>query len=315
MVDGLKLEAGERIIFQSKRGGSAGYGGLMWLLILFGGSQICGALMIIPILVGGTSEGKGEGATQMVVMSVITLVVGLAAVGRWILLKVRPSYFITDRRLIARRLFLLPVAIELENVASAARVLVQYTRYGTVVNELLTHRVAVGFHSGGARRFGPIKDADEFTSLLQSVAHKVVDCKALPDVNGGLAAAEARSDLFFAQTTQAGGAPRGPLFVGPTKVIAFAEVFFATRLHQVLTIAGASRTPEEVEQSILALAQSAEFGRGRSVVMDREGLHLGMQGNQLLLTSGDNKVAFDLAPPDAERATKYVKRGQAHAYR
>jgi len=234
---------------------------------------------------------------------------------RWLLLRRQPSYFITDRRLIARRLFWTPIVIDLENVASAARFLVQYTRYGRVVNEILTHRVAVTFRSGGYRRLGPIKYPDDFASLLQSVAHGIVDCRALPDIAGGLSAAEARTDVFFAQTTLTGGAPRGPLFVGPTKVVGFADPFFATRLNQMLTIVGASRSPEEIEQSVIALAQNTEFGRGRAVTMDREGLDLVVTGGQLLLTSGEKKVAFDLAPADGERAAKYAKRGQTHAYR
>lgn len=314
MIDGIKLEPGERVVLQSPRGGTAGYGGLMWLLILFGGSHVCGALMIIPLLVSDDSK-RADGTTTMMISSIVSLLVGGAALVRWLLLRRQPSYFITDRRLIARRLFWTPVVIDLDNVASAARFMVKYTRYGRVVNEVLTHRVAVAFHSGGYRRLGPIKYPDEFTALLQSVAHRIVDCRALPDVSGGLSAAEARTDVFFAQTTLTGGAPRGPLFVGPTKVIGFSEVFFTTRLYQVLTIVGASRSPEEIEQSVVALAQNSEFGRGRAVIMDREGLDLSVVGGQLLLTSGDKKVAFDLAPPDAERAAKYAKRGQTHVYR
>jgi hypothetical protein len=311
MVDGVKLEPGERVIFRSARGGAAGYSGGMWLLILFGASQICGGFMMVPFLLKNES---GDGATQISVMTIVTLVVSVVVLVRWIMMKVRPAYFITDRRLIARRLLLPPVVIDLENVGGAVRVLVQYTRYGRVVNELLTHRVGVAFHSGGSRKFGPIKDADDFASLLQGVAEGIVDCKALPDADGGLAPAEARSDLFFARATLTGGAPRGPVFVGPGKVTAFAEPFFSIRLNQVLTIAGAQRRPEEIEASMLAIAQSAEL-RGRAVVMDREGLNLAMDGRQLKLSSGDHTVAFDLAPEDADRAAKFVKRAPANAYR
>src|SRR4051812_31651155 len=116
MMDGLKLDPGERVIFRTTRGGSAGYSGWVWLLILFGGSQVCGALTIIPIL-AGTETKDSVAATY--VTSGITLLLGLVLLGRWILLRMTPSYLITDRRLIARRLFLLPIAIDLDNVASA----------------------------------------------------------------------------------------------------------------------------------------------------------------------------------------------------
>ncbi|MFO0759635.1 MAG: hypothetical protein U0359_24290 [Byssovorax sp.] len=312
MFDGLKREPGERIIVQSKRGGPAGYGGLMWLGILFGGSQVLGALMFVPMMM--SSDAASPGA-QMWIMTLLTLVIFGVFLGRWILLRTRPAYVITDRRLIGRRLFLPPVAVPLEDVAGAVRVLVQYTRYGRVVNELLTHRVGIARRSGGMFRIGPIADVDELVSLLQGVAHGHIDCKALPDAEGGLAAAEARTDLFYAQKTLTGGLPRGPLFVGPTKVIGFAENFLQMRQYQVLTMVGATRPAEEVEQSVLALAQSDSIGRGRAVIMDREGLTLAVNGAQLALESGEHRVAFNLAEEDAARAAKYLKGSQTHAYR
>lgn len=310
MVDGLTLEPGERIIFQSTLGGPAGYSGWMWLGILFGGSQLCGLLIWVPLMISGESSRSGSGNPSQYIMSALTLLICGAALVRWILMRTKLAYFITDKRLIARRLLLTPVAIDLDNVASAARVLVQYTRYGRVTNELLTHRVAVAFHSGGYRRFGPIKDADEFVSLLQGVAQRSIDCKALPDIHGGPPLAEVRSDLFFARTTKTAGAQRGPIFVGPTKVIGFAEPFFGMLLNQALTIAGASRSPHEIEEQMLAMAQSSSFGKGRAVIMEREGLDLVVEGQQLKLTSGDQAVVFELEAEDAVRAAKsYKSRG------
>lgn len=310
MVDGLKLEPGERIILQTKQGGPAGYSSWMWLLILFGGSQLCGAAFMIPAMMRDDASGSRASGPSQLVVPVVTLLVCGAILARWILMRTKPAYFITDKRLIARRLLFTPVVIDLDNVASAARVLVQYTRYGRVVNEVLTHRVAVGFHSGGYRRFGPIKEADEFVSLLQGVAQKSIDCKALPDISGGPPLAEVRSDLFFARTTKTAGAQRGPIMVGPTKVIGFAEPFYGMLLNQALTIAGASKPPEEIEAQMLAMAQSSSFGRGRAVIMEREGLELAVEGRELKLTSGEHAVVFELEPEDAARAAKsYKSRG------
>jgi hypothetical protein len=39
-----------------------------------------------------------------------------------------------------------------------------------------------------------------------------------------------------------------------------------------------------------------------------------LEGNQLVLASGDHRVAFELAPADAERARAFTKLGP-HAYR
>jgi hypothetical protein len=109
--------------------------------------------------------------------------------------------------------------------------------------------------------------------------------------------------------------PRGPLFVGPTKVIGFAEALLLPRQQQVLTIAGAERPAADIEQSVLELTRSAELGRGRAVVMDRDGVTLAVEGPRFMLTSGANVVAFELDPDDAKRAERFVKAIPGHPYR
>src|SRR5689334_16443145 len=99
MEEGLNLDSGERVMFRPTRGRPAGYSGWVWLLILFGGSQLSGALTMIPIAL---SPKSGDGLMPTIILSAITLLAGGVVLVRWILMKIRPSYFITDRRIIAR---------------------------------------------------------------------------------------------------------------------------------------------------------------------------------------------------------------------
>jgi hypothetical protein len=308
------LTQGERIVFRSKRGGIAGNSGWMWLLFIIGGSQVCGAITAFAVLFSDGPNEKGP-SVSVFLMPAATVVVAFVLLVLWIRYKRQPAYFVTERRLIARPFLLAPLVMDLRNVAGANRILVQYTRYGRVVNEILTNRIGVQLRSGGGHRFGPVEDADELVALLQGVAQGVVDCRALPDADGGLSRAEERRDLFFARWTLTAGLPRGPLFVGPTKVIGFAEALLLPRQQQMLTVAGAERSAHDVEQSVLELAKSMEFGRGRAVVMEREGVTLAVDGSRFLLTSGSHVVAFELDEKDAKRAAKFVRETQIHGYR
>jgi hypothetical protein len=307
----VELDPGERVVFQSKRGGKAGYSPWLWLLFLFGGMHLFGSLLMLPILL--TSDAPISITTWATTIFFSGAAVALLVL--WFRWKRVPAYLVTSRSIIARRFLRAPLVISPRDVGAAARFVVRLTRYGRVVNEIFTNRIVLGLHSGGVSKIGPVEDAEELVNLLLGVADGSIDLAALPDVNGGLARAEERTDLFFARVTVTAGAPRGPLFIGPSKVIGFAERLLLNREHQMLSIAGAEAHAETIEDRMLDLARSAEWGRGKAVVMDREGVTLGMDGDRLVIGAGPNSVAFELAARDVERATKFVKAAQAHPYR
>ena len=222
-------------------------------------------------------------------------------------------FFVTDRRIVARRFLRKPLEIDPTDVRSATRVVVKYTRYGRVVGEHMTHLVAVLYKGGGGQRVGPVKDADELVALLAAMgAGHAVDARALPGTNGEPARAEERDDVFFAQAAKAGGNPCGPVFVGPTTVIGLASRLYPPAIYTVLTIAGREEGAAEVEARMIELANRQTYGR--AVVMPRsDGASLRVEGRNLVLSSGAASVSFELDEPDAERARKYTRTG--HAYR
>jgi hypothetical protein len=131
-------------------------------------------------------------------------------------------------------------------------------------------------------------------------------------VAGGPVRAFQRTDLFFALSSIVAGGRRGPVLVGPSLVVGFAQPPSPLRVAQLLTIVGSARSPGDIEAGLAALAQNGDWGQ--IVTMEREGRTLAMEGNQLVLASGDHQVAFELAPEDAERARAFTKPGP-HAYR
>lgn len=307
----VQLSAGERVIFQSMRGGKAGYSPYLWILFILAGNHLLFSVARVPFLLARASEVE----PIEWLMTLPSAVICVALIALWIRFKRSPGYFITDRRIIARRFLRKPIEVSLSDVTSAARFTVLYSRYGRIVSEQLTHRIVVGVRSVGAVKFGPVLDAEDMTGLIVSIAQGSVDPRALPDVHGGPARAEERTDLFIARTTMTAATPRGPLFIGPTKIIGFAERFIVGRLRQVLTITGAESPAEEIEERMFELAQNIEWGRGKSVVMDREGVSIGVEENRLTVGSGATSVVFELPSSDAQRAAKYLKATQAHPYR
>jgi len=307
----VELEPGESVVFQSKRGGKAGYSPLLWIVFIFVGMQLFGSVLMLPILL--TTDARITASTW--ITTLLTLGAFAALIVLWIRFTRAPAYFVTDRKIIARRFLRAPLVFSPRDIGGAARFLVQYTRYGRVVNEILTNRIVLGLRSGGVPKIGPVEDDDELVALLHGVANGSIDLAALPDVKGGLARAEERTDLFYARATTTAGQPRGPVFVGPTKIIGFAERLLLNREHQMLSVVGAEKPAQDIEDRMLDLAPSAEWGRGKAVVMDREGVSIGVEGNRLVIGAGPNSVAFELPQKDAERAAKFVKSTQAHPYR
>src|SRR5439155_14425294 len=118
------------------------------------------------------------------------------------------AVYVTDRRIVGNNFLLAPSFARIEAVAGATRIIKQYTRYGAVVREELTHRVAVVLKSGGGMRVGPVVDPDELVGFLRGVAMGNVVPRTLPGVDGEPPPAERRTDFFFATAVHAGDVPR-----------------------------------------------------------------------------------------------------------
>jgi hypothetical protein len=313
MKSPIVLEPGERVVYSSVRGGAAHHPWWWWLLAVYAGLHINGvamgmlAWMIFPAS-PGQSAMRAPGP-----ISLLTTAFGVLLLVRWLDLKRRPAYVVTDRRIIARRILQKPLEVDPAEVQGAARFLVKHTRYGRVVREILTRTVVLLLRSGGASRVGPVKEADGLVDLLNGLGQGVIDLRALPGVDGELARAETRGDLYFARSTITAGAERGPLFVGPGAVIGFSAPLSDSRMLQLFTIVGAERTAEDIEERMIALANNVEFGR--AVVMPREGTTLRLDGERLSLSSSEREVAFTLLPADARRGAAGFFKEEPHPYR
>ena len=308
----VTLEPDERVVYSSVRGGTAHHSALWWIVAVIGGLHVCNAPMWFGFYFFRTDGGSGPQST-FPFFTAAESILAIVLLVRWIDLRLRPAYFVTNQRILARRLVQPALAIDPSSITGAARFLVKYSRYGRIVRETLTHTVVVGLQSGTTQRIGPVKDADTLVALFTGLSQGAIDLRALPGVNGELAAAETRRDLFFARSTRAGDAERGPLFVGPGAMIGFAAELMTSQMLQLYTIVGASRSAEEIEQRMIDLATSSTFGR--AVVMKREGTTLALDKNRLVLASEARQVAFDLLPEDARRAEAWLPKNEAHPYR
>lgn len=306
----IKLQEGERVVLSSRRRGPAGYGSLVWFGIIFGALQVCGSCSMGFYYVAGVVDDMPLG---MSLPSILTVLICLAGFVYFMIERRKPYYFLTNKRLIAKRFILSPLEMDVSNIGAAARRVVRLMRYGQIVREDTTNRIALGFYTGGARLIGPVEEAEELVTLLKCVIDHSVDLSCLPSTAGDPAPAYARKDLFLAMTTTAAGVPRGPLFVGPTKIVAFADAFFKSRQFQLLTIAGTVKPAEEIEEKMVDIAKNQNFGR--AIIMDREGLGITLSGSSLRVGSDDKAVAFELHEGDRTRMQQYLKTSEAHPYR
>ncbi|HVY49037.1 MAG TPA: hypothetical protein VHB21_24270, partial [Minicystis sp.] len=202
----------ERVVFSSRRGGSGTGRGVY---------VVFGVLLFWFPLVGALTDVV-ENAAGRVGVELLWLV-ALGAVATllfgWIALFVGPICVVTDRRFVGRRYLRPRVDVPAAELAGAQRVVVQIRRGMEVVREQHTHLVAVVLRSGRVVRVGPVRDAEGLVALVRQIGSGEVDPRALRGVAGEPSRAEERGDLFFATQAATGGAPRGPLFVGPTAVV------------------------------------------------------------------------------------------------
>jgi hypothetical protein len=312
--DAITLLPGERLVLSSKRGGNRSGGLLEGALIAYGSIHLLGCLGMIPMLLLGGELADDPRLVATAVFSALQILVVLVLGVLWLFERKKTAFFLTNKRFIVRRFLRAPLHFELDNIAIAQRRVVRIVRY-TSTREYETHDVVLAFRTGGSRVIGPIEHVETLMDVLGGVVAGVVDPGALPGENGEPPDAEARRDLFFAPSMTARSALKGPLFVGPTKLIAFPYQLSGPRLYQMLTLARKETPASDVEAKLLELAQSKEWGRGRAVIAEREGLALPEGKGMLRVGAGKSAVALDLHPPDRTRLSKFLNDHGPHPYR
>ena len=251
---GPPLEPGEKVVWQSRGGGPAGYGQWVYDVAVLVGLHLCGSMALVPMLaIGATSSSyedrhptyddggyadptaappRPELTTGDMVMALLPSLLctvisfGLVGAAGYVVIRprLRPSYFLTPSRVIAAKLMGGFETWPLARIRQARQYVAIYQgRYGQR-HEVLTNRVELVLDSGGVVRIGPVADVSSLLDLFEhAVSSRWIELAALPEVGGALAPAEARDDILFVARTSTSAMPYGPLFVGPTRVVRFTE--------------------------------------------------------------------------------------------
>lgn len=322
------LEAGEKVVWQSRGGGPAGYGQWVYVVAVLVGLHLCGTLAFIPIaILGATShashryddydDGYGapreEPSTAETVLAALpslfcTLIsFGLAGAAGYVAIKprLRPSYFLTQRHLVAAKLFGGYERWPLERVREMRQyIAVYHGRYGQR-HEVATHRVELKLDSGGWVKVGPIADLQALLDLYEhAVATRWIDLDALPEVDGAPAPGEARPDLLFVARTTTDAMRYGPLFIGPTRVVRFTEVPDAHQLGRLYSLLARGDAAEEAEEVFLATARTGNLGH--FVDVPRDEARPSIDGDVISLRLGERVEPISLSRADADRARRFL---------
>lgn len=301
------LEQGERLVWQSKAGGTAGYNQLVviaaFLVIFFGGSSLCTTPMIFMTVqdMGVVEIFRG------VVSSLVCIVPMFGLIAVWAIPRVRPSFFLTDRALVQRKLFGGYERFPLNEIAAAERYVAVYQgRYGP--RQVVTHRLAVVLRSGTGNRqvlFGPTKDVDHLLELLHNgVLRDWVDLSMLPAVDGSPAPAESRGDFFVCARSSDDGFDYGPVFIGPRRIVRFTESLGGDVLGRLYTTLGRATGPGDAEQAVAEILRNP--ATGHYLELPREGTATTLDGDRLTLRGPETTHNVELAPRDAERLRGFL---------
>lgn len=325
----LGLAAGEKIVWQSRGGGPAGYGQWVYVVAVLVGLNLCGSVAMIPLLVlGATSDagrydGYGEPTPQLglgaqllaslpsLLCTGLSLAFVVAAVFVAIKPRLRPSFFLTQERFLAAKLFGGYESWPLARIREMRQyVAVYHGRYGQR-REVATHRVELKLDSGAWVKAGPIADLQALLDLYDNaIATRWVELEALPEIDGAPAPGEARPDLLFVARTSTAAMAYGPLFVGPSRVVRFTEVPEAHQLARLYSLLARPGTAEELEELFVANARAGTFGHFVDVA--RDDARPAIDGDVLSLRLGERNEPIDLARADADRARAFLSRRSAY---
>jgi hypothetical protein len=313
--DGLALGAGEKIVWQSRGGGPAGYGQWVYVIAVLVSLNLCGSIAFIPLGILGASSLGGAATPDLAARTLgalpsflcLALSLGLAATGAFVALKprLRHSYFLTQERLIAAKLWGGHESWPLERIREVRQyVAVYHGRYGQR-QEVATHRVELQLDTGAWTKVGPIADVQALLDLYENaVATRWVDLAALPDVGGGLAPGEARADLLFVARTRTAGMSYGPLFIGPSRLIRFTEIPEAHQLARLYSLLGRDGAAEELEELFVASARAGTFGHFVDLACDDA--KPSIDGDVVTLRFGERTEPVALDRADADRARAFL---------
>ncbi len=333
------LEPGEKIVWQSRGGGPAGWSQWVYVVGVLVGLHLCGTLAFIPIaFLGATSSSSyddrygdayggmdddpytygaaevprrepsiGETILATLPSLLCTLIsFGLAGAAGYVVIRprLRPSYFLTPKRVIAHKLFGGEESWALSNVREMRQYIAVYRgRYGSV-QEVATNRVQIKLASNAWVTVGPIADMQGLLDLYEhAIGTRWIELDALPAVGGALAPGESRADLLFIGRTKTTGMSYGPLFVGPTRIVRFTEVLEAHQLGRLYTVLGREGTPEEIEELIVSTARGGNFGHFVDVARDEA--RPAVDGRVLSLRLGERAEPIDVSEADADRARRF----------
>lgn len=322
----MPLEAGEKIVWQSRGGGPAGWGQWVYVVAVLVGLHLCGTVAFIPIAILGATtsssydyDDDGYARTeapssigQTLVASLPTLLCtvisfGLAGAAGWVVIRprTRPSFFLTPKRVIARKLTGGEESWPLSSVRAMRQYIAVYRgRYGSV-QEVPTHRVQLQLQSNAWVTIGPIADMQGLLDLYEhAIATGWIELEALPEVGGAPAPGETRDGIFFAKRTSTTGMSYGPLFLGPTRVVRFTEMLEAHQLGRLYTLLARDADADEIEELIVSTARSGNFGH--FVDAARDDARPSIDGRTLSLRLGERSEPVELASADADRARSFL---------
>lgn len=316
------LEPGEKVVWQSRGGGPAGWSTWVYVVATLVGLHLCGALAGIPILLAAAGAGVGEpsaaatgdgvGWMAAIPSLLCTLVsVGFVGAGLFVAIRprLRPSYFLTPTRLLAAKIWGGFESWPLARVREARQyVAVYHGRYGER-REVVTNRVELVLDSGAVVRFGPVADVQGFLDLFEhAIATRWIELSALPEIDGALAPGEARGDVLFVARTSTAAMPYGPLFVGPTKVLRFTEVPEAHLLGRLYSLLARPGSAAEAEELVLSTARTGNLGH--FVEVERDACRPSVDGTTISLRLGERVEPVAVSQRDADRARAFL-RGRA----
>jgi hypothetical protein len=325
----LGLSAGEKVVWQSRGGGPAGYGQWVYVVAVLVGLNLCGSVAFIPLAILGASSDAGRydeygeptpqlGLGAQLLASLpslfctgISIAFVVAAVFVAIKPRLRPSFFLTQERFFAAKLFGGYESWPLARIREMRQyVAVYHGRYGQR-QEVATNRVELRLDSGAWVKAGPIADLQALLDLYDNaIATRWVELDALPEVGGAPAPGEARPDLLFVARTSTAAMQYGPLFVGPTRVVRFTEVPEAHLLARLYSLLARPGTAEELEEVFVASARAGTFGHFVDVARDEA--RPAIDGDVVTLRLGERHEPVQLARADAERARTFLSRRSAY---
>jgi hypothetical protein len=321
---GLPLEQGEKVVWQSRGGGPAGWGAWVYVVAALVGLHLCGTLAFVPILILGAStsssyDSYGEPYDDRPEMStsdylaaslpslLCTLIsFGFVGAAGYVAIKprLRPSYFLTPRALVTTKLLGGYERWPLDRIREMRQyVAVYHGRYGQR-QEVPTHRVELQLDSGAWVKVGPIAEMQGLLDLYEhAVATRWIDLASLPEIGGELAPGEARSDVLFVARTRTTAMNYGPLFVGPTRVIRFTEVPEAHQLARLYTLLAREGDAAESEELVVSTARGGSFGH--FVDAAREDARPSVDGTTITLRLGERSEPVEVSSADADRARAF----------